>query len=465
MKTRERKTKGKHKHSKKNKNTNRTSTRKKRLYINGKRYPDKNGWIRICIFGNAFERGYAHGMLLSKELANIQEKILPFLVKTFLHISDSKYLNDVRKNLFSIIQNEYPEFFEELQGIAAGASVNHPAITIDFVIAWNAFLSMMNQYSRKTLSDHCSAFIAVGDATEKGDIIMAHNTHSDFVSSATFNVILELIPEKGHGQKIKMQTAPGFIASGSDWFLCENGIIGCETTIGKFRYKPDFSDGVPYFCRIRQAMQYANSLDDFVGYMKNKNAGDYACSWLLGDTRKDRQEIMLLEVGLHIVNVQKKKNGVFYGMNSAISREIREKETTDVFHWDQTNSSGARNIRFHVLMYETYYGKINTTNAKAILSDHYDVSSSEETKGNSLTICRHSNLDPRKGNRGPFFPWGCTDGKVVSSSMARKWSFLGRFGPSCGNAFSAKTFIEKHPKFRGWSAVLPDMPSEPWILL
>jgi hypothetical protein len=443
------------------------------LHINGKRFAKKNGWIRIQIFGNAFERGFAHGILLSKELSDIRERILPFLVKTFFHRSYEIYEKNVREKITPIIQSHYPEFFEELQGIASGAlagSKSKVPLTLDFIVAWNAFLSMPGTYEhrrhKKTgkagkAGERCSAFIAIGDATEKGDIIMAHNTHSDFVSAHTQNIIIEIIPE--NGQKIKMQAAPGFIASGSDWFLCENGIIGCETTIGDTNYRPEF--GVPYFCRIRQAMQYANSLDDFVTIMQNENAGDYACSWLLGDTRKGQQEIMLLEVGLKVVNVERKTNGIFYGMNSAMSKELREKETKDKEHWDFKDTSGARNIRFHVLLYEIYYGKLNMSIARRILADHYDVSLTKETRGNHLTICKHSNLDGNQGNRGAYYPWGCTDGKVVCSKMAKEMRFQGRWGPSCGHSFSARRFIEKHPSFRSWSSVLPDMPSEPWVFL
>ena len=452
-----------------------TTKSRKTSSIQGKRFPKKNGWIRMCVWGNAFERGYAHGYLLAKELLEIREKILPFLVKTFYQIPYEQYEKDCHDRLYDTIRTEYPEFFEELSGIAAGASLKTgKSIDIDFILAWNADLSMSNMYKSKkhhSKDERCSAFIAVGDATETGEIIMAHNTHSDFVSANTFNIVLEIIPNKGHGKKIKMQTAPGFIASGSDWFLCENGIIGCETTIGGTNYKPDFSEGrTPYFCRIRQAMQYGESLDDFVEIMKKGNAGDYACSWLLGDTRKERQEIMLFELGLKTSNIERKTNGVFYGMNNAISPEIREKETeieSAKGFWNMNETSGARNIRLHFLLYEKYYGKINCSNACAILSDHYDVSTNEETKGNGLTICRHANLEDRitASPRGAFYPWGCTDGKVVSSSMAKRWSFLGRWGPTCGHAFSAKAFLHAHPQFKNWSSVLPNMGEKPWIRL
>lgn len=454
--------------------------------IHGKRYKKKNGWIRMQIWGNAFERGYAHGHLLSAELRNIRFTILPFLVKTFQHTSYEKYETTCHDELYENIRTEYPEFFEEMTGIAAGCN-----LSFDFILAWNAHLSMSNYFKHNNKTNHkkthgggsataeendrCSAFIAIGDATETGEIIMAHNTHSDFVSATTFNIVLEIDPysvnnEKKKPKKIKMQTAPGFIASGSDFFLCGSGIIGCETTIGKINYKPDFSGKkTPYFCRVRQAMQYADSLDEFAEIMQKGNAGDYACSWLLGHTRSEGrgQEIMLFELGLKTVNIERKTNGLFYGMNSAISPEIREKETTDLLFWDMMTPCGARNIRFHFLLYEKYYGKIGVANARDILADHYDVSTNKETKGNGLTICRHANLDPRiaASPRGAFYPWGCTDGKVVSSAMAKRGTFLGRWGPTCGHAFSASAFIKQHSKFKKWEPVLPNMPTEPWIVL
>lgn len=450
---------------KKNQTNTNTNTKKTKIpKVNGIKKKPKNGWIQMRIYGSPFERGYAHGFLLRKELQKIRQDILPFLVKNSYPVSYEKYEIDCRENITDKIRENYPEYYKELQGIESGANFyKNSNITIDFLIAWNSFLSMASFYHKRSAVDHCSAFIAIGDSTEKGDIIMAHTTHSDFVSAKTLNIVMEIIPEKGN--KIKMQTSPGLICSSSDWFICGNGIIGCETTIGGINYKPKF--GIPYFCRIREAMQYGESLDDFVAIMSKNNAGDYAGSWLLGDTREKTKEIMLFELGLHTKNIQRKTNGIFYGMNSAISPEIREKETTDKSHWDMNETSGSRNIRFHILLYEKYYGKLNIHNAKSIISDHYDVSQTKETDGNTLTICKHTNLDNRDTKlRKAYYPFGCTDGKVINSEMTRKMSFVGRMGPACGTPFYAKRFLEKHWEYKKkWEKVLPDMLSEPWIQL
>jgi hypothetical protein len=315
------------------------------------------------------------------------------------------------------------------------------------------------EYSKK--SKRCSAFIACGNATKNGDVIMAHNTHAEFVIGNMMNVVMTIVPSSC--QKIIMQTAAGYIASGSDWFICENGIVGCETTIGDINYKPNF--GTPYYCRIREAMQYGKDLDDFVEIMRKDNAGDYACSWLLGDTRSHRQEIMLLEIAKKTWNVERKTDGIFYGMNSAISKKIRDNETNDEEYYKTKTTSGARNIRFHFLLYETYAGKLDVENAKTILSDHYDVFLDEETDGNSRTICKHNELDPEGGKGFAYYPFGATDGKVLNSEMARKMSFLGRMGPSCGHSFSAKEFLRKRPEYKKWENILQNMPNKPWTYL
>jgi len=285
---------------------------------------------------------------------------------------------------------------------------------------------------------------------------MAHDTHSDFTSGQLFNIILYVFPNTGNSFVI--QTAPGYIASGTDWFLSSIGIVGCETTISNINYKPDF--GVPYFCRIRQAMQYGKTLDEYVDIMSKDNAGDYACSWLFGDIKTN--EIMLFELGLKETNIKRTKNGVFYGMNSAIGDKLRNKETNDIDHTNITTSVGSRNIRLDYLLNDKYKGKINIENAKTILSDHYDSYLKLDYPG-IRSICKHCELsDEHSPHREPHYLFGCTDAKVVNSDMARKMAFTGRFGSACGREFSIKKHIIENPKYKKWAKVVDDFVSYDW---
>lgn len=403
--------------------------------IQGKRYKEKQGWIKLYIYGSPYIRGFAHGYLLHKELDLVME-IFPTLVRTDLDVSYEKYIKDCTQIITPRLCESCAEIYHELQGIVAGYNTKGGKMSIEELIAWNSMMSMYTYYKPDSCADRCSAFIACGNATEKGDIVMAHNSHSDYVFAQVVNVIIHIKPEKGYA--FTMQCCPGYVASGLDWFVTEKGLIGCETTIGNFSKQPDFTKNTPYFCRIREVMQYGKNLDECANMMIKDNAGDYPCSWLFGDVNNN--EIMLCELGLKHTHVEKKKDGIFYGMNSAINEDIRKKETTDKTHWRTSSTSGARNVRLHVLLYETYQNKINIQNAKKIISDHHDVFLDRSTEGNSRTLCKHSENDTIKTNQKMPRPFGAIDGKVINTQMAKQMSFYGIYGNSCGKAFNPKTF-------------------------
>ena len=253
--------------------------------IHGEIIEEKEGWNIAHIYGNPYERGFAHGYLMRNHFKKVL-KVFPFIVKEDFKVSLRTFINQSNKLIKPNIKKHFPEFYQEIKGISDGLKYGNIDVSHDYLIAWNSILSMSELFDKNV--QRCSAFIGCGNATENGDIVMAHNTHSDYATGQLFNIVLYVTPEKGH--PFVMQTMPGSIASSSDWFLCGSGIVGCETTIGDINYKPKF--GSPFFCRIRQAMQYGDTLDDYVKIMVSNNAGDYACSWLLGNIKTN--EIMLI---------------------------------------------------------------------------------------------------------------------------------------------------------------------------
>ena len=428
----------------------RNSTRKQR----GKR-PIKHTWRVIHISGAPFERGYQHGRLLRAELRRIFDT-LPFLVEKFFNMTIDKYYTICRTQISPTVKNEFPEFYEEIRGICHGAKNQGLSLTVDQLLAWNAVHSMREylKLTKKNKIQHCSAFIATGDATTDGQMVMAHNTHCDFVSGSFFNIIMYVTPSTG--LPFVMQTCAGFLCSASDFFVTAAGIIGSETTISMAKYLPEFQHKYPFFCRIRQAMQYGRTLDEYAALMVTKNAGDYPCSWLFGDTRTG--EIMLCEIGLKLHNIQRTKNGIFYGMNSAMDRRLRTQETLDKSHNDITTSSGARNKRLHHLLHKKYYGKLNCQVAKRILGDHYD-EMLHKVHPSNRTVCNHSYEGVSQR------PHGAQDGKVVDTDMAQKMEFWGIFGSSCGKAFSKKQYINEQPMNREWEPHLVDYPKGVWEII
>ena len=430
--------------------------------ISGRIVSRKEGWIVAHIHGDPRERGFAHGYLLHAELATIERR-MKFIIHNFYgkHMTYSKYSKECSRHIVPVVERDFPEYYAEIEGISTGAKSAGVAISTKVLIEWNAMSSMHSYFKdgakrTKNQAQRCSAFIATGSTTKHGDIIMAHNTHCDFPMAATFNIILYITPDTG--MPFVIQTAPGLIQSMTDWFISASGIIGCETTISNINYRPKF--GAPHFCRIRKAIQYGKSLDDYIAIMKDHNAGDYACSWLLGDINTN--EIMLFELGLKESNVERTKNGVFYGANSAMGKALREKETTDKSHDDTQTSSGSRNARFNALFAE--HPKIDDTLAQKIIADHHD-SYLKIDSMNNRSICRHSELDaspPHKGQHS-YYPWGATDGKTVNSRQAKRLEFTGRFGSSCGREFVAEDFLEKHAEYKGWAEFMPDFPRTEWV--
>jgi hypothetical protein len=425
---------------------------------------EKNGWKTLYVYGDPFERGFAHGYLLYDELKRVKQ-ILPFVIKHVLHTTMKEYLKVSNRIIMPIIRKN-DEIYEEIRGISAGARHCGVDISVAFLVAWNSYMSLYGEFKKGSTEDgvqkgksleneRCSAFIATGNATKNGDIVLGHTTHTDFATASLHNIVLYVIPTTGY--PFVMQICPGYVASVSDWFICSTGIVGCETTISAINYKPRF--GNPFFCRIRKAMQYGTSLDQYVEIMLEDNAGDYACSWQLGNINTN--EIMLFELGLETHSVKRTHNGVYYGMNSAIDPEVRLLETTDTALTDITKSTGARNIRLNYLLNEKYYGKIDAYTAKLILADHYDPYENR-VHMNSRSICKHTELDPEHTNRPAFYPFGCTDAKITTTKMARKLSFIGRFGSACGRNFDASKHIRKYPDFKHWTPVLRDLPREPY---
>ena len=171
---------------------------------------------------------------------------------------------------------------------------------------------------------HCSAFAATGPATADGKIVFGHITMYSLYPSLHFNVWLDVKPAKG--RRVLMQTYPGGIQSGLDYYLNDAGLIVCETTIQQTRFN---ADGKPVGARIRQALQYAENIDKAVEILKAANNGLYTNEWLLADVKTN--EIAMLELGTHKSRLRRSsKNewfagteGFYWGCNNTKDLDVR----------------------------------------------------------------------------------------------------------------------------------------------
>jgi len=428
---------------------------------------EKNGWKYISIYGKPKERGYAYGYFCAEDFKEIQKMLKFFMMESYGQEWEY-FIDEISKGFKELTEKDFSELYEEMVGITEGLNAAGTKTTIDEIIAWNFYMSLPYWHSiisdvksgkEGGAKDHCSAFMAVGDWTEDGKIVCAHNSFTDYIDGQYSYVILDIKPE--HGHRIIMQTSPCWIWSGTDFFVTSKGIIGTETTIGGFI---PYEKRYPIGYRIRKAMQYGNTLDEYCEILLYENSGDYANSWLFGDINSN--EILRIELGLKYHNIERTKNGFFIGFNATYDERIRNLEVQNSGFYDIRRHQGARLVRLGDLMDE-YKGKINIDIAKKIISDHYDVYLEKENNPCSRTVCSHYDLDAREymsqsDRPKPFAPHGAVDGIVCDTSLAKKMSFIGKFGSSCDVPFDKDEFCKKHRQYYKFCQYLKSRPTQPW---
>ena len=442
--------------------TNQQLTDSQKSWVAKANRHEKNGWTYLHIEGTPEERGFQHGYLMAGEI----KEAIRVLSARWVHQTALDWNWYVQKTGEVFTPKVDPENLAEIDGIVEGMKAVGIPTSRNEIVGLNGYVELMGDWwnsvkdSVKSFSppypkESCSSYIATGSMTKDGKIDLCHNT-MDSNFNPQCNIILDILPEKGH--RILMQSISGFIHSETDFFITDAGLVGSETTIGDF--KSFDIKGDPEFTRMRHATQYASNIEEWCALIKKNNNGGYANAWLIGDINTN--EIARLELGLKFIAYEKKKDGYFIGSNVAEDLKILRFETGR----DETNikySSIARRVRWKQLMKENI-GKIDIKLAKAFEADHYDTYRKKKIPG-GRSLCGHWELDPQyDGVFVPFNPEGTIDGKVVDAEMARKMSFSARWGSSCGIAFDAKKFLEKHPQFYWMDGLLVDRPTQPWTV-
>jgi hypothetical protein len=431
------------------------SAKEKEWLQKGYRY-DKNGWIYLHIEGEPFERGFQRGYLTASEVDDFF-KTIAYMLKFRTAIDVDFFVESAARLFKNKVSKEY---IEEMKGMVAGMKKAGKEVTFEEMLFMNGFIDIWWYWwpeEKESMSPGCSAFVATGEATADGKIVMAHNSWTGYAYLRFCNIIVEIVPDRGH--RILMQSWGPCIYSATDFFITSAGLVGTETTIGGF---DGFErKGTPVFERARRAMQYANNIDEWAQIMIENNNGAYANSWLLGDIKTN--EIARLELGLRHHSLEKKTTGWITGSNVTDNIKILRNETNAPYD-DIRDGHVARRERWKQLM-KKHYGRIDVEIAKRMLADHYDVYLQKE-KPSSRTICGHYELDDGSvpGSRGAYLPAGAVDGKVVDSNMAKNWQFWAKWGSSCDIGFDAEKFLEKHTQYDWLEGYLKDLPAEPWTI-
>jgi len=426
----------------------------------------QDGWIYVHLQGSPSEIGFQHGYLLSSEIQDAFEAIR--FKDTFRTKRDWDFF---RKTALQMLWPHIdPEYQQELQGISDGLKANGVNLDVYDIVALNAFEEVPDYYvpwlnkrehaqnaPKLVAPGNCSAFIATGSMTKDHQIVIAHNNWTSYIAGARWVIMFDIKPT--HGNRILMDGFPGVITSDDDFGINSAGMMIAETTITQFEgWDPN---GKPEFMRSRKALQYANSIDDYVRIIKEGNNGGYANDWLIGDRKTG--EIAYLELGLKNTPLWRTKDGYFISSNFAQDPKVLADETPEFDKDDRSSSPNARRVRWEYLMLQNK-GNIDVALAERFLGDHFD-SFQKKDEADERSLCGHVDASARGAKHwewGPYEPGGAVQGKASDSSMTSKMSLVARAGHPCGADFLAKDFLDQHPEYNWQKPVLRDMKSGPW---
>ena len=282
----------------------------------GYRYPQA-GWIVLHIEGEPYERGYQHGRLLARRSPPTSRASPPSRVPK----RPPKAGRLTRTLVNALFLRRFDrEYLEEMKGIADGAAAagakfdGRPLDLID-IVAINCWTEI--EYSRRRPAKprptglegvRSSARAAASDARAKPMATTAPPSppparpRPTARSSSATSPCSASMPRtsstsgstssRRKGHRVLMQTYPGGIQSGMDYYLNDAGLLVTETTIAQTRSTPTawrWPAASARRCNTPTASTTA------VEILTKANNGLYTNEWLIGDTKTN--EIAMFELG------------------------------------------------------------------------------------------------------------------------------------------------------------------------
>jgi len=418
----------------------------------------KQGFDYIHLEGSPSEIGYNHGLLLGEK---IQRGIESYAFLTEMRFGMGWDMCRLQgASYWPYMPQEYRD---EVDGIVKGCQetgVRNPdGATIDRndIMAYNAMWDIWwrssppgnplwwwpfrDMQAREEMPHHCSGFVATGDVTRDGGFVIGQSLWMPYHLPPSHGVFADIVPQSGN--RILMELQAGMIWSGTEWYLNSAGLVVGETTLGEGPYR---WGNTPAFIRIRQAVQYSSSVDEFTDIMITDSNGAYCGDYMVADTKTN--EVAIVELGAYEYEVARTQSGFLGSCNYPWDPEVRN-EMGESEGWDHSCYP-----RYHRLaqIAEKYSGQIDIDIAKRTLGDHYDTVEGAINPC-SWTLCGH--VENASG-----YPHGSLDGKTTNLSMASNFEVWARYGHSCGRDFIAAEHAAANPDYAFDN--LKDMIARPW---
>jgi hypothetical protein len=418
------------------------------------RYPQA-GWIVLHIEGEPYQRGVQHGRLMAEEIAAH--------VRCFATVQSPKSPADGWKATRTLVNALFlrrydKEYLEEMKGIADGASAagarfHGRQLDLLDIVAINSWPEVETlgpalhatpdglegmrfpQDSPPAKSQakpmHCSAFAANGKATRDGKIVFGHITMFSLYPSGYYNVWLDVKPARGH--RVFMQTYPGGIQSGLDYYFNDAGLLVCETTLAQTRFD---GTGMTVASRIRRALQYADSIDKAVEILKESNNGLYTNEWLLGDIKTN--EIAMFELGTHQNKLYRSSKNEWYG-------------GTEGFYWGCNNT---KDLQVRLETIASVEGRPATAVFRPSMRDRKWLELYDRHKGKiDVEFGKLAFTTP------PLAAYHSVDAKFTTTEMAKELKTWALFGPPLGRTWKPTSHErQQFPEVR-------PLVSNPWTVL
>ncbi|OGS40964.1 MAG: hypothetical protein A3K77_07070 [Euryarchaeota archaeon RBG_13_31_8] len=439
-----------------------------RQYGNGYRY-NIQGWIYLYIEGEPYERGFQHGYLLSEEIVDMINRWSsmihshPKINKFNKRISEEKYdkiteifWNFCTKYSYKFYKDkyeDYPEYKDEIQGIADGVASRgskifgrnvtykdiltcnemyeflskitqgkfrrgfHPFLTlfknlleVEPSLSEMSAIDFASDFYYPSGNHKCNGFTATGNATKDGGLVFTNSMWSSdqaymwwwsYYITFRWNIILDINPTKGN--RVIMASAPSYIWSDHDYYQNDAGIVLLETTCPQGLWD---NRGLPLAIRARMAMQYGNNIDDVMKILRYRNDGCMNAVWLIGDAKTS--EIARFELGYRNSWYNKTSNGFHWSANNPFNIRVRLEQFNLVDYIKQVFYKvflkaknyiyytiryfpGGRDIKYEELG-NKYYGNIDINVVKEIMSTDPIVSWSPDCKMTDSHLLENNGL-------------------------------------------------------------------------